>query len=105
MTFLRTLFLPLILVLGVGLAAPGCAMTDNGDDTDMPSPRYGFVQDMASFETFIQQRPTAEAFRTLYPDVQLVMPGDITTKEFRMNNSRYFAEFDEQGRIIGGRFQ
>jgi hypothetical protein len=32
------------------------------------------------------------------------MPGDITTKEMRLNNSRYFAELDADGRIVGGRF-
>jgi hypothetical protein len=36
--------------------------------------------------------------------VQLVMPNTITTMDFRSNNSRYFAELDKDGRIVGGHF-
>jgi hypothetical protein len=37
--------------------------------------------------------------------VLLVMPGDIATREYRTDNSRYFARLDEAGRITGGVFQ
>lgn len=67
-------------------------------------PVAGFVTDMPAFNAFIATHPTAAQFKAAYPDVQLVMPGDITTKEFRSNNSRYFAEFDAQKRITGGKF-
>lgn len=72
---------------------------------DPPGVRPGFVTDMASFESFIATRPAPEDFRRVYPDVVLVMPGDVATREYRTNNSRYFVRLDDTGRIIGGQFQ
>lgn len=63
------------------------------------------VTDLAAFDAFIATRPTPEALRQRYPGLVVVMPGDITTRELRMDNSRYFVELDAQGRISGGRFQ
>ena len=84
----------------------GCALSTAPDTGDVPpEPRAGFVTDMPAFDAFIATRPTPEGFRQAYPDVQLVLPGDITTREFRMNNSRYYAELNATGRITGGRFQ
>ncbi|MFN2349905.1 MAG: hypothetical protein ABR558_10100 [Thioalkalivibrio sp.] len=96
-------------VLGVILLfifVSGCALSTALDvGNPPPEPRSGFVNDMPAFDDFIATRPTTQVFRQNYPDVQLVLPGDITTKEFRMNNSRYFAVLDGAGRITGGRFQ
>lgn len=64
----------------------------------------GHVTDVAAFEAFIATRPTPDRFRATYPDVLLVLPGDLATKELRLNRSRYFAELDDEGRITGGRF-
>ncbi len=72
-----------------------------------PSPAptvHGYVTDMKAFDAFIATHPVPDAFRARYPDVQLVMPGTITTLEFRTNNSRYYPELDKDGRIIGGHF-
>jgi hypothetical protein len=69
-----------------------------------PTPVHGFVTDMAAFDAFIATHPTPAQFRASYPDVQLVMPNTITTMDFRSNNSRYFAELDKDGRIVGGHF-
>jgi len=69
-----------------------------------PTPVHGFVTDMTAFNTFIATHPTPEQFRAAYPDVLLVLPGDISTREMRSNNSRYFAEVDASGRITGGKF-
>ncbi|QHS11198.1 hypothetical protein [Sinimarinibacterium sp. NLF-5-8] len=69
-----------------------------------PQPVAGFVTDTAAFDQFIASQPSAEEFARVYPDVLLVLPGQIATKELRFNNSRYFAQLDEDGRIIGGRF-
>jgi hypothetical protein len=69
------------------------------------APKSGRVTDLEGFATFIDLRPTPDQFRERYPDVHLVMPGDITTKELRMDNSRFFAELDDSGLITGGRFQ
>lgn len=94
------------LLLAVLLLLGACAqMQTQGDEAALPEPRGGFVTDMAAFEQFIATRPSPEDFRKVYPDVLLVLPGDIATREFRMNNSRYFASLDETGRIIGGQFQ
>ncbi|HKY90050.1 MAG TPA: hypothetical protein VJM11_03385 [Nevskiaceae bacterium] len=65
----------------------------------------GRVTDMKTFGAFIESRPTVEQFRARYPDVVLVQPGEIATKEYRTDNSRYFAQFDVEGRIVGGSFQ
>jgi predicted small lipoprotein YifL len=69
-----------------------------------PAPVHGFVTDMTAFNTFIATHPTAAEFRAAYPDVVLVLPGDIATRELRTNNSRYFAEVDATGHITGGKF-
>ena len=63
------------------------------------------VSDLAAFDAFIATRPTPDALRQRYPGLLVVMPGDIATRELRTDNSRYFAEVDAQGRVIGGRFQ
>lgn len=84
----------------------GCALSTAPDVGNAPpEPRAGFVTDMPAFEAFIATWPTPQGFRQAYPDVHLVLPGDITTREFRMDNSRYFAVLNEAGRITGGRFQ
>jgi hypothetical protein len=70
----------------------------------VPAPVHGFVTDMTTFDRFIGTHPTPDQFRAAYPDVLLVMPGTITTLEFRSNNSRYYPELDKDGRIIGGHF-
>lgn len=99
MTPFRTLA---IAALFLPMAA--CMTTTPATPVSDPAPVAGFVTDTAAFERFIATRPTPAVFRKTYPDVHLVVPGDIATKEFRMNNSRYFAELDGEGRISGGRF-
>lgn len=86
--------------LAVVLMLSGCQATTPAT----PTPVHGFVTDMKAFDAFIATHPTPEQFRTTYPDVQLVMPGTITTMEFRSNNSRYYPELDKDGHIIGGHF-
>lgn len=87
-------------VLAVAIVLGGCQATM----PVTPPPVHGFVTDMKAFDAFIATHPTSEQFRATYPDVQLVMPGTITTMEFRSNNSRYYPELDKDGRITGGRF-
>ena len=72
---------------------------------NMTTPITGFVTDRSTFDAFIATQPTPEQFKARYPDVTLVLPGTMATKELRMNNSRYFAQLDAQGRITGGKFQ
>lgn len=69
-----------------------------------PAPVHGFVTDVTAFDAFIATHPTPDQFKAAYPDVLLVLPGTIATREMRSNNSRYFAELDANGRITGGKF-
>ena len=69
-----------------------------------PVPVHGFVTEMTAFDAFIATHPTPEQFKAAYPDVLLVLPGTIATREMRSDNSRYFAELDANGRITGGKF-
>lgn len=75
-------------------------------DMTQPTPVvvHGYVTDMKAFDAFIATHPTPEQFRARYPDVQLLLPGSISTMEMRYNNSRYYPELDKDGRIVGGHF-
>ena len=53
---------------------------------------------------FLATRPTPDEFRARYPHTTLVLPGDITTREMRYDCSRFFADTDIDGRVVGGRF-
>lgn len=68
-------------------------------------PARASVTDLGAFSEFIATRPTVEALRARYPGLLVILPGQIATKEFRSDNSRYFPVLDEQGRVIGGSFQ
>lgn len=85
------------------IAALGCGMTNMGPD--LPEARPGVVTDLDAFREFIELAPTPEQFREVYPEVVLILPGDIATREYRADNSRYFAELDGDGNITGGSFQ
>jgi hypothetical protein len=92
-------FIPVFLVALSLLGA--CQQNAPMDD---PKPVAGYVTDLAAFQRFIAGKPTPAQFQAAYPDVKLVLPGEIATREFRLNNSRYFAELDADGRISGGKF-
>lgn len=91
----------LAAVLALAACQGGLAM----NNATAPEPVAGFVTDMAAFEAFIATKPTTDEFRRVYPDVTLVLPGQIATKELRFNNSRYFPQVDSFGHITGGKFQ
>lgn len=95
----------LLSVLVSLFALSACAMNDTREEA-LPEPRSGNVTDVAAFKGFLEAfRPTPEELRQVYPDLHIVLPGDIATKEYRMDNSRFFAVLDDDGRIIDGRFQ
>lgn len=95
-----------ILPLAVALMNAGCAVpVPPAPEQAAAVPVRGKVTDVAAFERYIATLPTPQDFRARYPDVVLVLPGDFATKELRLDNSRYFAQLDEQGRIVGGKFQ
>jgi hypothetical protein len=88
-------------VLGVAVALAGChhATRPDGSRVDKSG-----VVNMDSFESFIASHPTPDEFKKMYPGVQLMMPGTISTMEIRYDNSRFFPQLDKDGRIIGGDF-
>lgn len=63
------------------------------------------VTDLETFNAFIATRPTPDALREKYPGLAVVTPGTMATRELRGDNSRYFVDLDEQGRVSGGKFQ
>lgn len=92
------------LLAGAALFATACRTAETGPAAEAAVVMPGKVGDLPAFERFIAAKPTPEQFAARYPDVRLVLPGQIATKEFRSDNSRYFAETDAQGRIVGGKF-
>ncbi|MDP9141806.1 MAG: hypothetical protein M3O62_13545 [Pseudomonadota bacterium] len=100
----RRAALGLALIVAASTALGAC---QGGSPMPAPeaTPVAGFVTDVPAFEQFVATQPTPIAFKLKYPDVTLILPGQMATKELRGNNSRYFATLDEQGRITGGKFQ
>ncbi len=94
-----------VIGMVVALVAGGCAVHKTETRADGPEPRPGTVEQMNPFLHFLESRPTPEEFERVYPDVMLVLPGDIVTQEYRTDNSRFFAELDADGRIHDGDFR
>ncbi|HEY0913966.1 MAG TPA: hypothetical protein VGE22_03755 [Solimonas sp.] len=78
-----------------------------GVDTPKEEPYRGQVSDaeLVDFRHFIDTRPDPAEFRLRYPDVALVLPGEIATMDYRADRSRFHALVDEGGRISGGEFR
>jgi hypothetical protein len=89
--------------LGLALAALGAISCCTAGSHEVAI--HGAVSDVAEFDRFVASQPTPDAFRGHYPDVTLVLPGEMASKELRRNRSRYFAELDAGGRITGGSFK
>lgn len=96
--------MPALFLLAAAVATGGCHDATHAGEASA-KPVAGFVTDTAAFDAFIATHPTPAQFHARYPDVQLVLPGSITTMEMRSNNSRYFPELDKDGRITGGGFR
>lgn len=93
---------PLFFTAVLGVASLSACQTA---PAAQPKPVSGFVTDMKAFDAFIATHPTPAQFHAAYPDVTLVTPDMMTTREMRQNNSRYFPKLDADGRIVGGSFQ
>ncbi|MEQ9814339.1 MAG: hypothetical protein RLO50_16285 [Azospirillaceae bacterium] len=65
----------------------------------------GVWVDTVRFRALIAQRPTLDALAQAFPEVHFVGPDQIATMELRFDQSRFFAELDADGRVVGGRFQ
>jgi hypothetical protein len=81
------------LAMPVGAASPEVSSRD---------PHSAALNDRSAFNAFIRSRPTPEEFQQAYPDVWLILPGDIVTRSFCSEYYRYVAELDADGRISGG---
>jgi hypothetical protein len=90
-------------VLGAA-ALVACQTAPQAAPAAAPRPVAGFVTDLKAFDAFIATKPTPAQFHAAYPDVVLVTPDMMTTREMRQNNSRYFPKLDAEGRIVGGSF-
>ncbi len=97
-------WMPVVAVM-LALGTSGCAVHKTETRADGPEPRPGTVKQMNPFLHFLETRPSPEEFERVYPDVTLVLPGEIATHEYRQDNSRFFAELDDKGRIKDGDFR
>ncbi len=86
------------------LAEPPADTATASPPQQLSKPAVADVNDIADFDRYIAARPTVAAFQQRYPTVFVVLPGTMATREFRHDRSRFFAEIDAAGRIIGGRF-
>ncbi|MGH8445644.1 MAG: S8 family peptidase, partial [Solimonas sp.] len=89
---------------GTRMGSPTRATVTILSEIPDPIPVPGYVTDLPAFQNFIATHPTPERFHIGYPDVALILPGQITSRELRTNKSRYFADINGEGRITGGRF-
>jgi hypothetical protein len=101
---------PLVILAALLMAA--CQVPQSAEpqppnppmDASPDKPAAANADDAVAFDAFVAKNPTPGQFRQRYPSVTLVLPGDIATKELRSDRSRYFADLDAQGRIVGGKF-
>ncbi len=91
------------------LVVVACTSPTQPEPTPVPTavetPVRTQVTNLDAFNAWVATRPTPDALRQRYPGLLVVMPGDITTRELRSDDSRFFAEIDAEGRVAGGRFQ
>ncbi|SFW68866.1 hypothetical protein [Luteibacter sp. UNCMF366Tsu5.1] len=101
---MRKTLCTLALTLLVATPFAASATTGNGFASAQSTTASCSVVNLFAFQVFIALKPTVAMFRHVYPCVALVLPGDVSTREMRSDNSRYFAELDAYGRIVGGSF-
>jgi len=71
-------------------------------ETSAQASGHGNLDDRAALHAFIQSRPTPAEFQEAYPDVWLILPGDIVSRDVCSQYYRFIAELDSNGRISGG---
>jgi len=94
---MNTFFRPLLLALLVAAPVAASAQPLAGNELSCSVER-------SSFARFLAGKPTPVEFRAAYSCVTLILPGDNATTEMRTDDSRYFAELDAHGRVVGGSF-
>jgi hypothetical protein len=103
-------FQPLPVLL-LALTCTACApqpAADASPTAPAPAPAAPMrtpITDLSAFQAFIATHPSPEALRARYPGLLVVLPGEISTRELRSDNSRFFAALDADGRVVGGQFQ
>lgn len=102
---MSTKYLPLLLPMLLAACTPAAQTPTPSPAPTLEAPVRTQVTDLDAFNAFVATQPTAEALRQRYPGLTVVVPGDISTRELRSDNSRFFAEIDAEGRVAGGRFQ
>jgi hypothetical protein len=81
------------------LAAPAAASTPQPSEPDHAADT---AKDISELPAFVASRPTPEEFQQAFPDVWLVLPGDIVSRSVCSQYYRFMAELDAKGRISGG---
>jgi len=65
----------------------------------------GVWLDVLPFQQLMATAPDPQTLRDAYPEILVVLPGDIVTEEMRLDQSRFFARLGEDGLIYGGEFR
>jgi len=95
---MRRILAPVILCASL-LAIPAGAATP---EASAQASGNGNLDDRSALHAFVQSRPTPEEFQEAYPDVWLILPGDIVSRDVCSQYYRFIAELDSNGRISGG---
>ena len=98
-------FVPALAALALGVVLVACCSDPSAARAETTLPVHGQVTYIAAFDRFIATWPRPADFHSRYPDVKLVLPGEMATKELRLNHSRYFAVLGADGRMQGGDFK
>jgi hypothetical protein len=63
------------------------------------------IADPVAFVSYLKEhKPTVVELKGAFSCLKIIMPGEMTTMEFRYDNSRFYPKTDEYGRIVGGEF-
>ena len=84
------------------LAAPATASTQQPHE---PEAVADVAKDISELPAFVASRPTPEEFQQAFPDVWLILPGDIVSRDVCSQYYRFVAELDTKGRISGGNLE
>lgn len=64
----------------------------------------GAINPAAFIDYVRNHNPTLAELKARVGCLYVVMPGDVTTMEYRVDNSRFFAQTDKHGRLVDGSF-
>lgn len=63
---------------------------------------YSESKNITSLYEFVSSKPTAREFQNNFPDIWLVLPGDMVDRASCSPYYRFMATINEEGRITGG---